>query len=341
MPIARRPLASNMLIVCNSRFLFGRRPPSVSGLRIVRSFQCADIATVYLAEFGVIGLAFANTGPLASIEVLNSGEGEVPDAVMQNHDTVRQLQADRVAFGNFVAASLFGRISARRHRPLEGALYTGLDSIMAFGLSHGSIALPMQEADRFEALVREKVGLIRAGKDAHYWINEDDLDDAIAFMRRLMARATEFEYADLQSCVTMNYQAAILHNRQHAAASLALNMAVAESLVKEIFLSYGLVQGRTAKPFATKPPIIPPISNGAFKDMKLGDQIKLLYQGALIDNFLYQRFDAARARRNALMHRGERITPVESGDFQTVVRDLWALLIETPFELNEGWAYRY
>ena len=48
----------------------------------------------------------------------------------------------------------------------------------------------------------------------------------------------------------------------------------------------------------------------------------------------------AREQRNKLMHKGELLDPIESGQFQSAVRDLWVFLIDPPFELNSGWSYR-
>jgi hypothetical protein len=139
----------------------------------------------------------------------------------------------------------------------------------------------------------------------------------------------------------MNYQAAILHGQQHATASLAINVAVAECLIKEIFYAYGLVGDRKPLQFATFSHTADHISNTRFNKMVLTDQLQHLRNGNLISSHLFERIDAARLVRNKLMHTGSLVTPRQSGECQTVVRDLWALLIDQPFELNSGWTYRF
>jgi len=138
----------------------------------------------------------------------------------------------------------------------------------------------------------------------------------------------------------MNYQAAILHNEQHAAASIALNFAVTEALVNEIFYSYGLVGTRTAQAFATRPHSVTKVSGNVFRDMTAEQKIDALTAGKLIDAHLDQRLKEARTARNRLMHRAAVVTVRESGIAQTAIRDLWALLLDHEFELATGWSMR-
>jgi hypothetical protein len=139
----------------------------------------------------------------------------------------------------------------------------------------------------------------------------------------------------------MNYQAAILHNQQHATASLAINVAVAECLIKEIFYAYGLVGDRKPHQFATVSHRVEQVSDARFKKMVLAEQLQRLKGGNLISSHLFERINEARLIRNSLMHSGSLVTPRQSGECQTVVRDLWAFLVDPPFELNSGWAYRF
>jgi uncharacterized protein YutE (UPF0331/DUF86 family) len=74
--------------------------------------------------------------------------------------------------------------------------------------------------------------------------------------------------------------------------------------------------------------------------MKLNKVLEMLGESGLLNSYLYRRLEDARKKRNDLMHKGVVLDPRESGDLQTVVRDIWALLIDSPFELNAGWAYR-
>ncbi|MDN5941466.1 MAG: hypothetical protein L0H94_06260 [Nitrospira sp.] len=172
------------------------------------------------------------------------------------------------------------------------------------------------------------------------FLEESDIDDAISYVQHVLERRNDFEYADMQSCMVMNYQAAILHNQQHAAASLVLNFSVIESLMREIFMAYGLVANITVKSFATKQHTVSRVSKKTFDDMTAHKVMEALQSGGLLNDYLYQRLDSVRKKRNGLMHKGVMISPRDSGDCQTLVRDLWAFLIDTPFELTAGWSYR-
>ena len=73
--------------------------------------------------------------------------------------------------------------------------------------------------------------------------------------------------------------------------------------------------------------------------MRIVKVIETLHKGGLFNDYLYQRIESARNKRNNLMHKGAKISPKDSGDCQTIVRDLWGFLIDTPFELIAGWSY--
>lgn len=82
------------------------------------------------------------------------------------------------------------------------------------------------------------------------------------------------------------------------------------------------------------------ISNKCFKKSTVSQLIEKLYAGNLLDDYLHQRIEETRDLRNSVMHKGETLSPRESGNPQTVVRDLWVLLIDAPFELVSGYSYR-
>ena len=138
----------------------------------------------------------------------------------------------------------------------------------------------------------------------------------------------------------MNYQAAILHNEQHAAASLALNFAVSEALIHEIFLAYGIVGDRSPQPFATRAHNVAEISNSRFSRSRVSERIAILSDGGLIDDYLRQRLVEARTLRNSLMHSATGVSVTQSGTMQTAVRELWSYVLDTPFELTAGWSMR-
>ena len=101
-----------------------------------------------------------------------------------------------------------------------------------------------------------------------------------------------------------------------------------------------LVNGRVAKSFAKKQHNIAKVSRKTFNGMKSYKVFKTLHNAGLLNDYLYQRLENARKKRNNLMHKGVTISPKDSGDCQTLVRDLWELLVDTPFELNAPWSYR-
>ena len=256
---------------------------------------------------------------------------------MKSEDEIHILQEKRMSFVNFVSASFFGRVSAKTHKSLTGAIYNGQDKIAGFDIVQGAVSI--QWTELLIDLIQKKVNYLNSIKWQNHLLKDNDIDDAISYTNHLLQRQNDFQHADLQSCMVMNYQAAILHNQQHAAASLALNFSVIESLAREIFMVYGLAKNSTVKPFATKQHNIVKISK-KIDGMKIGKVIENLHKCGLFNDYLYQRLEIARNNRNNLMHKGSRISPRDSGDCQTIVRDLWAFLVVTPFELNAGWSYR-
>jgi hypothetical protein len=182
--------------------------------------------------------------------------------------------------------------------------------------------------------------MLRRAQDQPYRLPLDVLEDGVTYTQSLASRVDEFEYADLESCLAMTYQAAVLHNLQHAAASLALCVAVLESLTHELFLVYGLVGNGSPRPFANARHNVARVSNSEFRDLTFNNRLVRLRDGGLIDSFHYTRIESARVRRNRLMHRGESVTLRESGDGLTAARDIWSKLIDMPFELITSWAHR-
>ncbi len=339
MSTARSKFPNQLLVLASSRYFFGKVQTADDLLKIVRKFDCDGVATVYITSGGLFGFIFPNSSPLASIDILTLiGQGGVPQDVMDNENDIHILQEKRMLFVNFVSAAFFGRICPKAHKSLVGALYNGQDKVTAFTTINDAVAI--QWTETLDQAVAEKIKVLNTKKHPNHLLNDAEIDDAISYIQHLLRRQHDFEYADLQSCMVMNYQAAILHYQQHAAASLALNFSVIESLTREIFMAYGLVGGSAAKSFATKPHSIGKISRKNFNDMKFYKLIETLRNGALLDVHMYQRLEDARKKRNDLMHKGVTINPRDSGDCQTLVRDLWGLLVDNPFELSAPWVYR-
>lgn len=327
------------MIVPNLEEFFGDVRNQQNGLDLIDTHRYADVADIYLSRLGAIGFRFMDSGPLASIDRLKTtGSGTVPEYVMQNHDDVVELQGRRITFANFIAGALFGRVAALRHSALSGAQYAGMDEILGFAVSGAQLHI---EHSKYAAVVlNPKIRLVREEPARLRIVTDEQRAAALSFLDHIADRQGAFESADLQACMVMNYQAAILHNEQHAAASLALNFSVAEALIDEIFWAYGLLGTASPKQFATRGHTVASVSNTQFAKWKLQNKIELLANGSLITTSLNQRLEVARKLRNGLMHRAAAVTVRQSGEMQTAVRDLWALLLDQPFELAAAWSMR-
>jgi len=307
--------------------------------KVVRSFDCDGVATIYITSIGTFGFIFPDSSDLASIDILKCvGSGIVPKEVIDNENDIHELQEKRMLFINFVSAAFFGRVSAKAHASLIGALYNGQDKVTTFTVINDVVDIQWTEI--FNQAIGEKINAFNMGKLRHHFLKEADIDDAISYIQHLLQRQHDFEYADLKSCMVMNYQAAILHNEQHPAASFAINFSVIESLAREIFIAYGLVNGSVVKSFAKKQHNIARVSRKTFNGMISYEVFKTLHNASLLNDYLYQRLEGARKKRNNLMHKGVTVSSKDSGDCQPLVRDLWELLVDTPFELNAPWSYR-
>lgn len=332
-------MADRFLIVPNLEHFFGEFRNEENCLDIITTFTFRDVAEIHLTRLGAIAIRFLDEGPLRSIMRLQTtGSGMVPEGVMRNHDEIVELQSRRTTFANFIAAALFGRLCAIRHRALSGAQYAGMDEIVAFGISGG--ALLMEHSRHADAAIAPKVRFARENPNRVQVVPEADTAEAVAFIGRLAEREEQLEQASLQACMVMNYQAAILHQEQHSAASLALNFSVTEALIQELFFAYGLVGNRTPRPFATRPQTVQRVSARVFRDWRLARRIEVLAEGGLIGSYLRQRLDEARTLRNNLMHSAASVSVEQSGAMQAVVRDLWSYFLDDPFELLSCWSMR-
>ncbi|MFA5110073.1 MAG: hypothetical protein WC443_01570 [Desulfobaccales bacterium] len=338
MTLKKSKFPNRLLVLPNAKYFFSKIQTTNDLWKVARIFDCDGVATVFITSIGAFGFIFPDSSNLASIDVLKySGNGSTPPEVMENEDDIHDLQLRRMLFVNFVSAAFFGRVSAKTHRSLAGALYSGQDKIAGFNITQGAVSI--QWTELIAKSIKAKVNYLNSVKWRYYFLRDSEIDDGISYIKNILQRQNNFEYADLQSCMVMNYQAAILHNQQHAAASLALNFSVIESLAWEIFIDYGLVDETTPKPFAIKKHNIAKVSKTTFNKMSISKVIEILYKGNLFNDYFYQRVSNIREKRNKLMHKGAIISPKDSGDCQTIVRDLWAFLIDTPFELIAGWSY--
>jgi hypothetical protein len=313
----------------------------LNALAVADTFRYGTKALIRIMNIGAIALEFDQGSDLRSIDVLDyRGKDATPQVVMTNLEEVKALQVRRVHFANFIAACLLGRVAARKHRSLSGVRYSGLDQICAFIVHGQAIQLPPSETHHFLVLARQQIATVQSGQKSNDVFAPTDLQDAIQFIERLHQRASQFSSLDIEASIVMSYQAAILHNQQQAAACFALSFSVIESLVHEVILAHGLVSGVPASAFAKSVQAGHQLSLAQFGKANFERRLKLLHSVGLIKNYLYQRLDDARKKRNGLMHKGERITPMDSGDCLTMIRDILGLLIEQPFELNMPWSYR-
>lgn len=340
MQIVTRRLVDSILIMPNTEVLFGADAASAP-LEIVEELTFGDTAQVYLTRLGAIGLQFLDGGALASIEQLDavgSGAFAIPDDVTTRRDEVVALQGRRLLFANFIAGALFGRICAIHNTPLSGAVSAGMNDIIAFE-RRGDV-LAVESTPHATAVLGPKLAVARQGTPRLRIVEVDVLTDASSFTRELTVRATDLAYANLQICMAMNYQAAVLHHAQLAPASFALNFSVAEALINEIFHAYGAVTGFPVRAFATLSHTISPMTRKTLRRTNLETKIQNLQDGGLITPYLGQRLQTARVARNELMHGAIPVAVTDSGDLQTMVRDLWGLLLDRPFELNAGYTMR-
>ena len=337
--VLKHQFSSTLLVLPNDRYFFGDIHTENEIRTVAFHFTCKGIADIYITNIGEFCFSFHDSGLLRSIDILRTrGEGVIPDEVVENEAHIHSLQENRILFVNFVAAVFFGRVSGRKHTSLDGAIYNGQDKVDSFSLSVEGISSP-----RLEFIVqgiREKVKALNDSRWKIFLLSPEEIEDAVLYVQNMLARHNEFQHANLQRCMVMNYQAAILHKQQHAAASLVLNFLVIESLVQELFFAYGLVDGSTVKSFATRSHTVQCISRKCFKNSTVNELIEKLHEGNLLDDYIHQRIQETRRFRNGIMHKGEMLSPKESGSPQTVVRDLWILLIDAPFELVSGYSYR-
>lgn len=341
MKVISKRLVDSILIMPNVETTFGADAAS-SPLEIAAELAFDDIAQIYLTKLGAIGIRFLDTGSLASIDQLDAiggGAFAIPEHVTARKDEVVALQGRRLLFANFVAGALFGRICAIERIALSGAISAGMNDILVFE-RRGDV-LAVEQTSYTDAIIGPKFNAVRSIPSQMRVVPPADLADAVAFTENLAIRAAEFGYANLQVCIAMNYQAAVLHRAQLAPASFAINFSVAEALVNEIFYAYGAVAGEPRRAFASQAHTVALVSAKSLRDMNLATKLERLEAGGLLGHYLSQRLQQGRKLRNNLMHGAFPVAVTQSGELQTMVRDLWTLLLDQPFELNAGYAMRY
>jgi hypothetical protein len=338
--ILQRQLPDRFMILPDLHYFFGEVRNQEYLHDVMVECNYAGIAKVRLTRLGGIALTFLPTGPLASIVQYKTkgGGGSIPEHVMQNHDDIVDLQGRRLNFANFIAAALFGRLGPLRHSSMQEPRYVGMDRILGFN-AHGT-RLEIEPTTAQQEIVEPKVKAAENSFNATQIVKPEELAKLMEFLQLLAVRQEEFVKAGLQSCMLMNYQAAILHREQQAGASIVLNCSVAEALIEEIFHAYGLVGESKPKTFATRSHSVTWLSANAFRSLGSGDRIMRLAEGGFFNEYFASLFNEARIIRNDLVHRVEPVAVRQAGKLQAVVRELWTILLGVPFELLSAWGMR-
>lgn len=309
--------------------------------KIVRSVLLDTIGMLHITEFGVFGFDFSDQGPLRSFDLLlESGPGLVPDEITANHDALKKLQVDRIHYMNFVSAAITARLNTLRNNSSSATVQIRADTVCPFVTRNGFVVFPPIHSPFLFGAIERKLRRHQAQKDKAYRVPDAQLDDAIVFLQHIISRAKEMRDVDLPGTFEMIYQAGILQRQQHFKASLALTAVALEGVVTELFRSYGIVDGQPAQAFCLRPHSVTPIAEKQFKRTGQELRLEMLANGKLIDAYLKQRaVDVVRAR-NGMMHRGEDVQPMQSGQALTVFRDLGRMLVDSDFELLAGWSYQ-
>jgi hypothetical protein len=338
--VLKRDMPDRFMIIPDLETFFGEVADPSRLLDVIDGLKFADIAEIRLIRLGAFALRFLPEGPLASIvEYKTRGGGAIPDYITQNENALIDLRGKRLHFANFVAGAFFGRLAAMRHSEFRKCRYVGMDRIVGYSMKVNAIDIDPTEHDA--KIVIPKIRAAgRKNLHAPQLVKPEEIVEVKAFLVHLAARQGEFVKASLPSCMLLNYQAAILHHEQQSGASLSLNYAVAEALIDEIYRSYGLTGDASAKTFAKHAHTVQRLGSNEYQ--KLGTQAKLqrLADGGFLSTFHVHQFEEARDVRNNLVHRAEPAAVRQAGKLQTIVRDLWAPLLDYPFELVSGWGMR-
>jgi hypothetical protein len=339
MRVIEQPFPTGLFVHPNAQHAFGELTSNANLLDLVEQFRYGQIALVGFTRSGGLAIAFDDCGPLKSVKRLTTvGSGTVPDAVAENQDEILNLQFKRFEFANFLAGAIFGRLSALTHSGLMGAYYVAMSDAMSCGLDRsGELRIPPQPG--LAQVVKAQAHSVMSSRSAGNIVTPEHLSQIIGFLDHLSLKEKFFRSASLQRCMLMNYQAAILHEQQQSSASLAVNFSVAEALIDEIFWGNGLVGKQDVPDRGDAKPKIN-ISRSEFKKKWIGEKVDTLYELDIISGYLRNRLSNAKKARNDLMHRNETVHIRQSGELQTVVRDLWAFLLDLEFELNASFAYR-
>jgi hypothetical protein len=337
--VTRQTFPDRLAILPSHTYLFENSPGTDPlALRIAGRKVFQNGIEVIAANVGLLALNFKNH-PLGPFEKLEArGNGPIPAEVTENQANMINLQIARLQMAVFVTACIYGTHAATNHTSLRDPLFPDLTDIYSWSEASEGLQMPIGDYEKMQALLSPRREAIRKGPTSQYAINGQSLVDGMNLADRLLVDAAKYEVADPQSLLVMTYESMILHQRQHAGASLALAAVVAEVAIKDIMHAFGFVEGGNGR---IAPVRSTAVSKTKFKGMNSQSMLATLKNSSVIDSHLFGHLDALRLRRNGLMHKGQRVTPRESGEALTTVRDILRLCTgERDFELNTGWSYR-
>ncbi|WP_143708355.1 hypothetical protein [Rhizobium sp. TH135] len=301
---------------------------------VVTRSRLPNGAEALAIDVGLLAFDFSHDPELGGItKVQFDGSGEVPEEVMDSTANIIRIQSARMRLATFVTACVYGTHAHLSNSSIYDALFPGLDEIFDWCLPRPDL-FGIQGHAAAELLSR-----ISGRGASRALIPTSHVLDGFGLASRLLSARHSYQAADPVSLIVMTYQAMILHNRQHAGASIALQAVVAEAALQELVYAYGLVKDIPAR--LSHAMRATPISRSVAKSMKLNASINFLKEAGVLEAFLAQRLDSLRVTRNVLMHEGKDATPQQSGEGLTAVRDiLHKCTDERNFELNMGWSYR-
>lgn len=318
-------------------YRFGPEELDGAEFSVIRNQKLPNGIEVLAVNAGLLAFDFAGHPDLGGLRVIRedaSIAGAIREEVMQNRDHIIAAQVERMRHATFVTACIFGVHAHRTHSSVLDAMLPGLKEIYGYAvLPGGRFGIPSQDTPELALRLQRRQGTPRH-------IPSDNISAGLELAARLINARTAFHVADPLTLIVMTYQAMILHNRQHAGASIALLALVTEAAIDEAVHAYGFVDGVEAR--FPEPSGISAFSRKQVKMLGFNGKLQLLAEANLLSPYLASGINDLRIARNALMHDAKDAAPFQSGPALNVARDLLRLITsELDFELNMSWSYRY
>lgn len=335
MTIHKRPFPDRFAILPSDGYAFGSTN-SPQGFQVVAQTLLPNDVSVLAINKGLLAFDFAGNSALGGFEILNfDASGLIPKAVTENREKAIEIQSERIKLATFVTACIYGVHAFETHSSVKDALFPSLDEIYSWvATSNRSFGILAEDTHRLATR------LLRRPENPSY-IPEGHVTKGLELASRLIQASASYQSADPVSMIVMTYQAMILHSRQHAGASIALQAVVAEAAVGELLFAFGLVNSVPARLPNINLIALSPISKKCARNLGFNGTIDLLAKVRVLDSFLVERVNELRRARNDLMHDAQDSAPKQSGNGLTALRDLLRLCTgENEFELNMSWSYR-